>query len=409
MLCKFFSFEFKTLASLHLAPKAIMTLVLISSLSCPAMGMEKDPTDTSGRILLAQQAGPATTIETLTEENGGEKKTGSLSEEGVLSLISGEFAQHRDDQEPTSSILTLPPHTIQSPNFEKLSEDLYKKLFSFIGEFSDLVHCTQTCMYWHTLLHEVVQNKLFLIGPGGRGKSTLVHLLTGKPLVAKKGRFSTTEKIPNVDIRHGPSIGTLQPTCVLDFSHKRLIIDCPPFNDPRGPDQDFVNALALHRLLKGKVSVVLVVSESDICDSGGWNIVLLINKLTEIFPDQSQLQNILSLVVSKQGHCWPRESLSHIPNLEVKKFAEKAARCMMKRGRDLLQFLVVNPSHLAGFHFPKQDGPYPMPENLKVSMQNWEYVVNPQVSVPLKKSVTSRQALWSLNGYYNQDGTVSKY
>lgn len=161
----------------------------------------------------------------------------------TLSVASTEPAQ---DQQPTPPIQAIPAPLFQ--DFTKI-EDVNKRILSYFGEFSDLVHLTSTCQYFHNFLGEIIQNKLFIIGQSGSGKSTLVHLLTGKPLIAKKGRISAIEKMPNVDIVHGCGVGTLQPTCVLDFSNKRVIIDSPGFQDGRGPEQEYTNAKKLYSRL----------------------------------------------------------------------------------------------------------------------------------------------------------------
>lgn len=320
---------------------------------------------------------------------------------GFLGYSQVSLAMNEDpnNQEPSVTLAIRPSsaHLI-----EPLPEDLSKKVFSYLGDFYDLVTCSRTCIYWHNVLCDTLQNKVFIIGPTGSGKSSFVHLIQGKSLIAKEDDnmgvclLNAPEEIPNINIAHACSTGTLHPTAVCDFLNKRIIIDCPGFGDPRGLEQEYTNAMALFKLLKGKVSVVFIMSEGRFSTEKGHAFSWLMNTVNEIFPEQEELQNMLSFIISH------KESKSASIK-RLNEFREPDTPFLTKKGHELIQFLVDNPKRFAEFKYPAEEGIYLLSDELKTLMQELPYVTNPQISMPLKESITSddRQGRWSSQQSYS--------
>lgn len=292
------------------------------------------------------------------------------------------------DQQPT------PTHLVQ--DFTEVP-DVNKRILSFVGEVSDLVHVSSTCQYFHSFLNEIIQNKVLLVGSPGNGKSALAHLFVGQPLITNPWHtLIAEEKLPNINIKAGWKRGTWEHNAVIDYSHKRLIIDSPGFEE-----HDYDNAEKFYTLLTGtgNVSVVLVASDAYMDGQFGKPFALMINKLTEIFPEPSELKKVLSLVVSKE----PTESSFQ----NLRKWIQLRPHYLTDQGHELLKFFMETPSHLASFTSPSQEGLYIIPENLKTFMGNLQYVANPEVTPPLWGSIMSndKQGRWSSKGSYNPDGT----
>ena len=268
------------------------------------------------------------------------------------------------------------------------------QIISEMCPLSDWFRQNQTCKGWHNLLRETLQNKILIMGPYGSGKSTLLNLLLGNPLVAGEFAFlgfnlRAREAIPNLIIS---GLGTSKPAPVLDFANKRIIIDCPGFSNDL--NKDWVNTPAFPELLKGNVSVVLVV-EKDLM------FAHVMTQMTEIFPNQNQLKTMLSLVVSKQrdvlsitdylkGRLAVRTTL--VPrSLRLVQYLMDHPNMTMEipltpRSRDLLQHLIDHPNRTLSFRAPVAKGPYPTTPELQSLLDSCGYVHNPTVRALARES-----------------------
>lgn len=315
---------------------------------------------------------------------------------------------------------TFPPQAIQPCLFQNFTAlDFNNTIFPFILDGSDLVRLSRTCKDFYNVLNEIIEKKVFIIGNIGSGRSTLVYLSMGKPLVAKRSedklswQFEPTENLPNIKITQGKSQGARNSSVVCDHVNKRLIIDCPGFNDPKGSYFDFEHACELYVQLQGKVSVVCVVPEemlgidekfykTDPCLMRRKPFSFLINKLTEIFPNQDELENVLSIVISKNS-----DDKSHKPLIPI--FTKPCF--LTDRGQDLLIFFETHPKRVAIFREPFQEGNYDKTKELETFMNTLEYVDNPQVSKPVWESITSQdgQGRWSSKDRCSINGTQESF
>lgn len=315
------------------------------------------------------------------------------------------YGTDADKEIPDTGHSSCTMREVSTLELKDLPSELHVYTLSFLSTPSDFGSLALVSKYWRNIIKDQIQGSVVVIGNGGTGKSTLVHLLVGKQLTAKKlegeWQFTAEERIPNIDIMDGMFVGTRQPSLVFDLGHKRTIWDCCAFNDLRGKDQDFLNALAIYKLLKGNLRVILVIKESSFDSPRGLDFTALINKITEIFPDQDQLQNVLSLVVSSSG----RHTDGAIALLKAHIKAGRP-RHLRQNGYDLINFLIANPSHVGDFKVPEVEGVYEASENLKQLMASEVYGLNPQVNEPQEMSVSKER--WSSKFGYNEQGEPSR-
>lgn len=293
--------------------------------------------------------------------------------------------------------------------FNEFPMDVHQIILSNLTTLSDFANLAGTCKFWHAFVSENIQGAVVVMGSGGSGKSSLVHLLAGKQLMGEKEgtvfgplHLVAKENLPNIHIEPRPMAGTLEVNTVIDFCHKRIIYDCPGFGDSRGKDYDFINSLAIQKILKGNIKIILVVPESQLSSGYGRDFNLLINKLTEIFPNQDQLENILSLIISFQKE--KEEMLERYLQFGREKYQD----FLTKRGADLLKSLISDGNY-AYFVYPKQEGAYEVSEKLRLLLNKQEYVLNPQITMPIKEAVTAGQQRWSSPTGYDKSGKQCKY
>lgn len=148
-----------------------------------------------------------------------------------------------------------------------------------------------------------------MLGSTGAGKSTLMHLLAGKKLLGQDageewGQIDliAAERLPNISIARGCAAGTLIPSPVFDFEHHVALIDFPGFHDPRGKDQELINAKILQKTLTGKLRIILVVPEGEIIHRQGVEFISLMDKISAIFPDPEKIKFAITIVVSRPAY-----------------------------------------------------------------------------------------------------------
>jgi len=268
--------------------------------------------------------------------------------------------------------------------FTGLPDELQDKITHQVVDLSSLVYLTRTCKYWHATINDVIQNRVFIIGSTGAGKSTLIHLFLGKRLEAEGTSYqlNAIEKIPNLVIEHKMKSGTLELTPVVDFANKRVLFDCPGFGDTRGVKVDIENTKKLSQRMQGnaKVSVVFVENEDLFFSAPGLKGCSQdILKLTQIIPNQSQLEQMVFVVITKQKYRTAVQNLNALIDPNNPDY-------LCERGNQLVQFLVANPSHLLDVKQPTQMGPFTPPAGLAAFMQNWSFVKNSTLPLPEKKT-----------------------
>jgi energy-coupling factor transporter ATP-binding protein EcfA2 len=149
--------------------------------------------------------------------------------------------------------------------------------------------------------------RVIVLGVTGSGKSTLLHALAGKRLIVRKGSgkmeidVAPGETLPGFAVGHGVASVTTLPVSWYDGRNKVFYWDCPGFMDTRGPEQDIINAFAVDSLFEppARIKTLLVLQESEITDSRMTNALSRLDKLGKLLTNQRQLQESLSLVVTK--------------------------------------------------------------------------------------------------------------
>ena len=299
---------------------------------------------------------------------------------------------------------------------EILPQELHMHTIFQTDSIQDFRSLSCVSTYWNKITKEVIQGSIVVVGNTGNGKSSLVHLLAGKNLYAKKlpnygTLLEAEEKLPNINISHGARVGTLEPSYVMDFLHKRIIVDCPGFLDTRGNKQNYINAVSIHKNLKGNFKVMLVTNSAKILGpTKGMCIISQLNTMTEIFPDQDQLKKALYLVASGEENGYDCA--------KKLKLLVKAGKptYLSERGYDLINFLIENPNHLADFPAPTRIetdegiGTYELVGNMKDLIKNNDFVSNPVVNAPRKETIESRDTLrWCSEYGYDESGDQNKY
>lgn len=202
--------------------------------------------------------------------------------------------------------------------------------------------------------HQQARGKVILIGPSGNGKSTLLHYIADKNLVAEDNaagvgrQLEPTQIMDGLSISHTPRVGTNFPGAWYDQTNNLVYWDCPGFGDPRKEESDIRNAFAIHHLFENTqvpLKILLVTSESLLMNRGT-EFLNLLNNITEKFPDD-RLLNCLSLVVTKQD----RVNIGRRLNVLV---AEEES--LNNRAKQLLNHLATHPNQVAVFPHPAQNG-----------------------------------------------------
>lgn len=220
------------------------------------------------------------------------------------------------------------------------------------------------------------EGNVFLIGHAGAGKSSLMHLLCGKGLVASPDdigylKVSAQHALPEVIIQDGGEVGTKSPVMVFDPNFKRALWDCAGFEDPRGEIQEIINAYTLAKLFKGNIKLILVVAESDITDNRGAQFLKRLKKIQEMFPQKQELKESLSLVISRGQLDNPVPLLQSALN--------KPSSKMTSDTKELIEALLQNQHRIATFPKPKKEGDYELNTHLSSLLNNRQYVPNPVV------------------------------
>jgi len=203
--------------------------------------------------------------------------------------------------------------------------------------------------------HPGAQESVFILGPAGSGKSTLIHHLNG-PLDAQphhiRGLILQPRQVfPGFNIGHDiVNVGTRLPCFYFDRVHNRVFGDTPGFGDPGGAETDIINAFLRHEILKGNFKIVLAVPEAQLASRT--DFIKLLKETTELFPDENTLRENLSLVVTQ------KMPLSGDTHAKLQDILEGDAAIFTEASRRLLAHLVANPNRIANFPFPTREGPY---------------------------------------------------
>lgn len=329
----------------------------------------------------------------------------------VLGCFNTYSSQHNsstviDELSTPSNSAGIRPNSVSIFDPHMLPPEIYLNVFSFLFKNLDVSGFSETCHHWNQICKDFLlrmndHQKLIIIGNTGAGKSTVAHLLGGNKLKATflesnlGNRYILNEdaSIPAIKIVHDfVKIGTLNPNKVFDFKNRRVIWDCPGFDDPRGNDQRFINAIEIHKLLKGNLKVILVFDEGAFKINRGSNVTNLINNITEIFPNQEQLEQAVSFLVTKST----KEGNAR---LYFQQYISENPKFLTEAGKILIKSFLARPNHLADFIAPQQLGTYELSPALIQFLSNKDYVASPTISAPLKESIF--EGRWSSKDGHN--------
>lgn len=224
---------------------------------------------------------------------------------------------------------------------------------------------------------------VIILGPTGSGKSTLINLLANKPFTSQQAnigfRVHTNEPLPDFNIGDGNIVGTRFPSAWFDHQNNAIFWDCPGFGDPRGAKADIVNAFSIHQLFKPNIKIVLTVEEPLLTINRATGFLKLLNELTNLFPDNQQINQSLAIIVSKQNEA------HNIPGYlehQILPLTQQDQIELTQPVRNLLEFLVAHPERISSFPKANGLGIYnPNMQMVRQSINSANYIENPRPNI----------------------------
>ncbi|MDR0555589.1 MAG: hypothetical protein LBG20_01080 [Holosporaceae bacterium] len=194
--------------------------------------------------------------------------------------------------------------------------------------------------------------RVLVVGATGGGKSTLVHLLAGIPLIVRKdaqlGDFSLEPQRMLFAVAPGPNSVTTVPGFWSD-QNGIVYCDCPGFKDTRGPNQEIINAFTVDQLFTepSKIKVLLVAEAAEVMADRSGGVKEQLHRLMQLIPDIRQLQAGVAIVITK---IMDRRSPAQYLGRAISSISSSDDFV-----NGLLRFFVANPSSLFGFSLPLDD------------------------------------------------------
>ena len=135
-----------------------------------------------------------------------------------------------------------------------------------------------------------------VLGTTGAGKSTLIHQLVDRKVVAEYPQNETSLKLfvrkedqigEAFAIGHGVTSCTTNPNAYHDKQNNIIWWDCPGFLDTKGIIQDLCNQIAVSELFTGKKpsKILLVASEAKFRDDRGSPVWKAVDSIVTMFKD----------------------------------------------------------------------------------------------------------------------------
>lgn len=224
-------------------------------------------------------------------------------------------------------------------------------------------------------LPDSVQGAIYVLGPSGRGKSTLVTALGGGLLQAQKirgGGFSLDARQPVAGIRIADTMrrGTKEPSWCLSSDQDYAIFDYPGIGDPAGGQSDIIFSYGLRTLLHkhNNLKIMMTLTEADIDHKSRYEgLVNLLNHITRVFGDDERLCKAVTLVITSHRDKDVPETLSMLLE-EIEDPAHRAEVAIDDRAIALLRQIAADPNRVVLMPYPRVRGLYPT-EELKQSVK----------------------------------------
>lgn len=229
--------------------------------------------------------------------------------------------------------------------------------------------------------HQNISDKVVVIGRAGIGKTHLIEGLAGD-LVAERAGFvgpmSLRPVNPLPDFQAaGGLVGTTIPAAWVDQAHNRVIWDCPGFNGPGGDEENIRNFTSINQLFnpQTRAKILVAVPEEDLADPRLIQLQTLFNTITEVFSQNNQLLNSLSLVVTKTtvSHDNIKNALRAIRNQNPQLFNQRARNLF----NSLVDDFANHPNRVTSFPVPTQLGPYQLDrDSINNCLDSTQYTLN---------------------------------
>lgn len=241
--------------------------------------------------------------------------------------------------------------------------------------------------------YQEVENAIIFIGPVGSAKSTVINHLAGKNLIAekignRKYRINVQDPLPNINVGHGMSAGTRIPGAWFDQHNKiRKVVywDCPGFCDPRGSENEIINAFAIGELfaLYPQTKIVIAMEEGMFSLNRADPFLKILSKLTKTFPDYNLLKNSLSLLVTKLDRFDCNSDLKRI--WEENRSCTDIVELKDWKVRDLFFHLAFDGyNQVTFFPYPEKEGSFEgNRDNILATINRSTYMYNPKVVIDL--------------------------
>lgn len=146
--------------------------------------------------------------------------------------------------------------------------------------------------------------KIYILGPTGSGKSSLLCCLINKyiQVVLGKGKKAL---LKGEGIGFGGKSFTKMPNIQVDLNNELIFCDCPGFKDTEGLEQEIINSFAIDYLFStegsnNQIKIVLVVSVYDLMATRQVHFLETLEQLNEMFPRINEMKKYIDLIITKE-------------------------------------------------------------------------------------------------------------